>query len=94
MASPTDATRAERARARPVLLAELVRVGRLPCPRCGYWMYPWQDLDAGHPEDVADVGAEVRQQLRLEHTSCNREAGDRRRRRPAPTPPEVCSREW
>lgn len=96
MAGPTDATRAQRARARPRLLGELARAGRMPCPRCPDWMYPWQDLDVGHPEDVADVGtaAALRMDLRLEHRSCNREAGDRRWRRPAPTPQEVYSREW
>lgn len=58
-------------------------------------MYPWHDLDVGHPEDVADVGAAVRQQLRLEHVSCNRDAGDRRRRRRVVgEESEVYSREW
>lgn len=94
MAGPTDATRSERRRARPQLLAELEAQGSLPCPRCGQPMYPWQDLDVGHPLDVADVGP-IPQPLRLEHRHCNRAAGDRRRPPPAqPAPPDIGSREW
>ena len=79
MAGPTDSTRAERKRARPILLAELRRLGSMPCPRCGEPMRIGMDLDVGHAEDVVDGGRGSL--LRLEHEDCNRGAGDRRRRR-------------
>lgn len=96
VAGPTDATRSARARARPFLLRQLAVVGELPCPRCGHLMYPWQDLDVGHPEDVATVGVEAASTmvLRLEHMSCNRRAGDGRVPAPVESTPHINSRDW
>lgn len=94
MAGPTDITRAARKRARPILLGALRAAGSLPCPRCGQPMTYAQcaRLDVGHTRDVADGGA--RSPLRLEHTECNRRAGDRRRGRHAPPAPYAGSRAW
>jgi hypothetical protein len=96
MAGPTDTTRTARAQARPRLLAHLRAVGSLPCPRCAQPMYPWQDLDVGHTEDVADGGGNS--PMRLEHRTCNRSASRARSlrlRHPPPTPtPPIVSREW
>ena len=92
MAGPTDATRAERAEARPVLLAELECAGTLPCPRCGHPMHPWQDLDVGHTHDVATHGHGPHNPTRLEHMRCNRGAAGREW---VPPPDRnMHSREW
>lgn len=93
MAGPTDATKAERKRARPRLLAHLAQVGSLPCPRCNDPMVIGQRLDVGHEVDVVDGGRGS--PLRLEHMSCNRRAGDRRQgRRPDRQSLVKISRQW
>jgi hypothetical protein len=93
MAGPTDTTRTQRARARPHLLQALQAAGTLPCPRCPHPIYPWQDVDVGHTTDVRDGGADS--PMRLEHTACNRRAGDRRRTHTTtPPPPHINSRDW
>ncbi len=43
-----------------------------PCPRCSEPMWPWQDLDAGHSQDLR-VNPHARAD-RLEHAACNRGA--------------------
>lgn len=50
-----------------------------PCPRCGDPMLPGQDLDLGHSVALAvDPSSKAD---RIEHSSCNRSAGTKSRRR-------------
>ena len=77
----------QQARAR--LLAALIP--GTPCRRCGHPMYPWQKLDAGHPDNAP---ARTRQPPdALEHATCNRAAGGRLRQALARRTPRT-SRIW
>ena len=65
----------EHQKARARLLAALARNPGQPCRRCGQPMWPWQNLDAGHPDWAP---ARTRQPPdALEHAHCNRVAGAR-----------------
>lgn len=64
--------------------AEAVRAGGVGCRRCGGPITPGQPWDLGHVVDLADGGAPL--DAAPEHRACNRAAGGRRNRRPAPPP--------
>lgn len=70
MAPPSEAYGHDHQKRRAELLPGAYNT---PCPRCGKLMLKGQDLDLGHSTDVVLDPHAVGD--RIEHASCNREAG-------------------